>query len=466
MQDVVPLPYLEDVCTYFARIRDRPGAVLLDSARPFSPEGRFDLIASDPVAVLESRGGITTLRQHGETTTVPGSPFRILENLLGSLRPTERSVAGEWPFAGGAIGLFGYGLGADMARSARRESGALPDLCVGIHGWALLQDHELRRSAAVFTTLIDPSTRSEILHALARPVPPPAAFAISGRFTSNLTHTDYSRAFSRIHEYILAGDVYQVNFAQRLSAAGAGDPWEAYLRLRRRMASPFSAYMACGDGVLLSLSPERFLRVAEGRVETRPIKGTLRRGQDGASDRLQAERLLGSAKDRAENVMIVDLMRNDIGRSCTTGSVHVEKLCALESYANVHHLVSVVTGTLAPSETAARLLENCFPGGSITGAPKIRAMQVIDELEPDARSIYCGSVGYLSFDGHMDTSIAIRSLVWDGAEIHAWGGGGIVADSDCDTEYRESLTKVEPLLEELQAGSVAALLRDPGCSRP
>ncbi len=459
VQDVVPLPYRDDPCELFARIRQRPGAVLLDSARPCSTLGRFDLMSSDPVARVESRGGVTREWHHGRERAVSGSPFDVIATLLDELAPRGWQLPGDWPFAGGLIGYFGYGLGARVARTPLRPSGTLPDLRAGIHGWALMQDHELRRSVAVFTPLAPQSLREEILNALAAPAPQPRAFCVTAPFRANMDRAAYACAFHRIREYILSGDVYQVNFAQRLSAAAEGDPWEAYLRLRKRMASPFSAYMAEADSALLSLSPERFLRVNGGRVQTRPIKGTMRRSMDPDTDRERVAALLASPKDRAENVMIVDLMRNDIARACRTGSVHVEKLCALESYANVHHLVSVVTGELATGQTPISLLEHCFPGGSITGAPKIRAMQVIDELEPDARSAYCGSTGYVSFDGKMDTSITIRSLAWDGHEIHAWGGGGIVADSVCDTEYRESLTKVEPLLEELLPGAIATILR-------
>ena len=472
MQDVVPLPYQEDPCGYFARIRARPGAVFLDSGRPHSSAGRFDILSSDPVARVESRGGITREWHDGRERAAGGSPFAVIAKLLEDLAPRDWQLPGGWPFAGGLIGYFGYGLGARVARTPLRSTGALPDLAAGIHGWALMQDHELQCSVAVFSPLASQELRADIMAALAEPAETPASFATTGPFGANMDRAAYACAFARIQEYILAGDVYQVNFAQRLSAPAAGDPWEAYQRLRRRMASPFSAYIPYVDEVpgergpssqpaaLLSLSPERFLRVRGGRVETRPIKGTIRRDADAVIDRERAATLLGSTKDRAENVMIVDLMRNDIGRACRTGSVHVERLCALESYANVHHLVSVVTGALADGETPLSLLEHCFPGGSITGAPKIRAMQVIDELEPDARSIYCGSVGYVSFDGNMDTSITIRSLAWDGEQIHAWGGGGIVADSRCDTEYRESLTKVEPLLEELRPGALAEVLRD------
>jgi para-aminobenzoate synthetase component 1 len=450
---IVPLPYRPDSCAWFARLRALPGAVLLDSARPFSRGGRFDLMAAAPRVTLETRNGLTRVERSGVAALdSTEDPFALLERVLAEHRPQDRSPAGEWPFRGGAIGMFGYGLGRRLARLAQRPGGPLPDMRVGIHDWALLQDHDRRRAALVFTERVGATERQQLLDLLSAPEPAEGpALARSGPWRANLDRAAYGAAFARVRDYILAGDCYQVNLAQRHSAPARGDPWAIYRVLRERMASPFSGYLECGGAAVLSFSPERFLHVVDGRVETRPIKGTARRAATPAADRRAAERLLASEKDRAENVMIVDLMRNDLGTVCRTGSVHVEQLCALESYANVHHLVSSVTGTLAPGASPARLLGNCFPGGSITGAPKIRAMQIIDELEPDPRSAYCGSLGYLSFDGTMDTSIAIRSLVWDGREIHAWGGGGLTAESDCEGEYRECLTKIEPLLQGVPA---------------
>jgi para-aminobenzoate synthetase component 1 len=452
--EILPLPYSPSPCDYFERLRGLPAAVLLDSARPRAQGGRFDLLSALPLELVEHREGRSLSRDEAGRVLVEseGSPFRFLDERLAARHFPARPLIGEWPFAGGAMGLFGYSLGSRVAGQALRACAALPAMRVGIYGWALMQDHELRRTALVFTPLAGPECRRRVLEALEAPRArePLPGFRLAEPFRCNVDATAYRGAFERVREYILAGDCYQVNLAMRLSAAASGDPWEAYRRLRETMGSPFSGYLESEGAAVLSFSPERFLRLTNDRVETRPIKGTARRGPTPAADTRAAERLLASAKDRAENVMIVDLMRNDIGKACETGSVHVEKLCGLESYANVHHLVSVVTGRLRADQSALTLLEHAFPGGSITGAPKRRAMQIIAELEPDARSVYCGSLGYVSSHGTMDTSIAIRTLLFDGREVHAWGGGGLTIDSEADAEHRECLTKIEPLMRGLE----------------
>jgi len=241
-----------------------------------------------------------------------------------------------------------------------------------------------------------------------------------------------------------------VNFAQHFSACYQGEEWQAYKILRRAIPSPFSAYYNLGKQTLLSISPERFISVIDDHIEAKPIKGTIARNDDREIDNRNRQTLFNSTKDRAENLMIVDLLRNDLGKACEPGSIHVEKLFDVESFANVHHLVSTITGKLADDQTNLTLLKACFPGGSITGAPKRRAMQIIDELEGVQRSIYCGSIGYISRCGHMDTNIAIRTLLADGETLHCWGGGGIVADSNAESEYQESLTKVKKLLNRLE----------------
>ena len=276
-------------------------------------------------------------------------------------------------------------------------------------------------------------------------------FKLLEHFQSDTSEAEYLQCFARIQAYIQAGDCYQVNYAQRFRAGYQGSPWTAYQALRAACPTPFSGYQTLPDGgAIISLSPERFLRISEGQVETRPIKGTRPRHTDAERDKAQADALLGSSKDRAENLMIVDLLRNDLGRSCTVGSVRVPELFALESYPNVHHLVSAVTGELAADKDALDLIAGSFPGGSITGAPKIRAMQIIDELEPTRRALYCGSLLYLDVRGEMDSSIAIRSLLAKDGQISCWGGGGIVADSNGQAEYQESITKVRVLLETLE----------------
>ncbi|HEY5622199.1 MAG TPA: aminodeoxychorismate synthase component I, partial [Gammaproteobacteria bacterium] len=270
---------------------------------------------------------------------------------------------------------------------------------------------------------------------------------------SNFDRETYGDAFNRIQEHIRAGDCYQVNLTQRFSAEVRGDSWQAYELLRTVNPAPYSAYISTPSGDLLSSSPERFLRVAGQRVESRPIKGTRPRAASSAQDELLTSELRSSRKDRAENVMIVDLLRNDLGKTCEPGSVWVAALCDVESFANVHHLVSTVRGELARDTHAVDVLRGCFPGGSITGAPKVRAMEIIESLEPHRRGVYCGAIGYIGFDGAMDTNIAIRTLLRNGDRLYAWAGGGIVADSDAESEYQESLAKVSTQLEIMKRGS-------------
>jgi len=257
---------------------------------------------------------------------------------------------------------------------------------------------------------------------------------------------------ARVREDIVAGDIFQANLSQRLQAPLHEAPFDLYRRLRRRNPAPFAAYFDCGDLTVLSASPERFLRLDEhGSVETRPIKGTRPRGLGPMHDAALGRALAESEKDRAENVMIVDLLRNDLSRVCRPGSVRVPELFALEHHPTVHHLVSTVVGELTPGADAVDLVRATFPGGSITGAPKVRAMEIIAELEPTRRGVYCGSVGYLSRTGAMDTSIVIRTFVRVGHQLYFQAGGGIVADSDPELEYRETLDKARGLVLALEA---------------
>ncbi len=372
---------------------------------------------------------------------------------MRDLGPATLPDGCELPFAGGLIGLLNYDFGTRLERlpqRARDDSG-LPLARLGMYGWALITDHQRWTSQLLFHPATARPERERLVRLFETASPAPAEpFRLHGRFTPDISRDDYRRGIERIQTYIQAGDCYQVNFTQRFRAACSGDAWSAYSALRKACPTPFAGFVGLGDGAIVSLSPERFLRLQGGRVETRPIKGTRPRGHDEQSDAAQAQALLASEKDRAENLMIVDLLRNDLGRSCRIGSVRVPQLFALESYPNVHHLVSCVTGELADRLDAFDLLAGSFPGGSITGAPKIRAMQIIDELEPTRRSIYCGSLLYVDVRGEMDSSIAIRTLLVRGGQASCWGGGGIVADSDWQAEYQESIDKVKVLLETLE----------------
>jgi para-aminobenzoate synthetase component 1 len=427
------LPYSADPASYFSVVCHAPGAVLLDAGRPTAQRGRYDLISAWPTT---------------ELSPAPDEPANdFLQRLRASLAALGEAKAPDdcpLPFVGGLIGYLGYDFGRRLESMPEQASDdlGLADAQLGLYAWALITDHHLGTSQLMFHPTLSAAQRQSLIEMFDAPqVQAQAPFRLAGAFRADIDESEYRHAIERIQVYIQAGDCYQVNFAQRFRSHYQGDPWTAYCALRAACPTPFAGYLALADnGAIISQSPERFLRVSEGHVETRPIKGTRPRHSDPEQDAAQAEMLLGSTKDRAENLMIVDLLRNDLGRSCTIGSVRVPELFALESYPNVHHLVSAVTGELAPGKDALDLIAGSFPGGSITGAPKIRAMQIIDELEPTRRALYCGSLLYLDVRGELDSSIAIRSLLAKDGQISCWGGGGIVADSDWRAEYQESIT--------------------------
>ncbi|WP_371226570.1 aminodeoxychorismate synthase component I [Pseudomonas sp. QE6] len=439
-----PLPYQEDPGDRFALIHRAPGAVLLDAGRPFATRGRYDLLSAWPLAELAPTADESAKHFFARVRSA-------LQSLGEARLPDERKL----PFVGGIIGYLSYDFGRRIERLAAPalDDLDLPDARLGLYAWALLTDHQERTSQLVFHPALAASERERLIalfesDAHAGTLPP---FRLGSPFRPDLPREQYRDALDQVHRYILDGDCYQVNYTQRFRAPCSGSPWLAYRALREACPTPFAGYLELPEGAVLSLSPERFIQLHGRQVETRPIKGTRPRGMTPEADQANAETLLASEKDRAENLMIVDLLRNDLGRSCRPGSVRVPELFALETYPNVHHLVSSVTGELADGKDALDLLEGSFPGGSITGAPKVRAMQIIDELEPTRRSIYCGSLLYLDVRGEMDSSIAIRTLLVKDDQVSCWGGGGIVADSDWQEEYEESLTKVGVLLRTLES---------------
>ena len=446
------LPYHPDSAALFDGIADEPWSVFLDSGRPRSTAGRYDILAARPSVTLVTRAGMTEIRRHDgrepRLSLSPADPFELLRQTLAA---DGRAAPAGLPFPGGAIGYFGYDLARRIERLPRlaRDGEAIPDMAVGLYDWAVLVDHEQRASWLVGAGR-DARTRAAWDDLVARFSAP--AHGVErrpfrlGAVTRNFTRERYRQAFARIQRYIAAGDCYQVNLAQRFSAPAAGDPWLGYQVLRRLNPAPYSAYLNLPGVRLLSSSPERFLEVRDGRVETKPIKGTRPRAAAPEADSALARELRDSAKDRAENLMIVDLLRNDLGKVCAPGSVAVPRLFEIESFATVHHLVSTVTGRLAAGMDAVGLLRASFPGGSITGAPKLRAMQIIEELEPDRRGVYCGSIGWLGFNGDMDSNIAIRTGVLARDELRFWAGGGLVADSEADAEYQECLDKAAAML--------------------
>jgi para-aminobenzoate synthetase component 1 len=461
-----------------------PYRLFLDSAARGTRLGRYSFVTADPIVVVRSKGGRT------ERLDPAGGVRRVvagdaLDDVRALLMPhAAEPVAGLPPFQGGAAGYLAYDWGRVLERlpAPRHDDLALPDVVLGVYDWVLAWDHDESHAWLISTGLPETSEAAKVRRATARaaavserlrsdgpapsapaamatprPAAPAPSYPVEGGWwdphlalRSSFTHAGYLDAVARVREYIFAGDIFQSNLSQRFEAPLTESPWELYRRLRARNAAPFAAFLDFPDAVVLSASPERFLRVdVGGRVETRPIKGTRPRGVGPEHDGALGLALSESDKDRAENLMIVDLMRNDLSRVCAPGTVHVPELFALERFATVHHLVSTVVGELAPGRDALDLLRAAFPGGSITGAPKVRAMEIIAELEASDRGVYCGAIGYWSVTGALDSSIAIRTAVAIADRVYFSAGGGIVADSDPEQEYRETLDKARGLIDVL-----------------
>ncbi|WP_312227006.1 aminodeoxychorismate synthase component 1 [Pseudescherichia sp.] len=444
---VITLPWRHDAAEFwFARLSHLPWAMLLHSGHADHPYSRFDILVADPLGTLVTRGESTRVTLDG-TEISSADPLALLQQALTSLA-LPGNVDPDLPFQGGALGLFGYDLGRrfEILPTLAETDIALPDMAVGLYDWALIVDHHKKRVSLLSHR--DVSARLAWLEA--QQVPACDDFCLTSDWRSNMSQAEYADKFNRVQAYLQSGDCYQVNLAQRFQATYQGDEWQVFSRLNASNRAPFSAFLRLDDGAILSLSPERFIHLEEDRIQTRPIKGTLPRLADAESDRQQAEKLAASPKDRAENLMIVDLMRNDIGRVAVPGSVRVPELFVVEPFPAVHHLVSTVTARLPASQHACDLLRAAFPGGSITGAPKVRAMQIIDELEPQRRNAWCGSIGYISFCGTMDTSITIRTLSACNGQLYCSAGGGIVADSESGAEYQETFDKVNRILQQLE----------------
>jgi len=428
------IPY-GDPLAALAAFADDPFVVLFDSAD--RERGRFTYLCARPRDILTAGAFDTT------------DAFRRVEKALGPKRPTIPDLP---PFQGGAAGFFAYDLAHQVERLPRHQPDdvGLPAMAVGLFDAVVAWDHAKRRAWVIGA---DPAAAALAETIALAPAPPPLDWSVGGRFRADLDAADYRRRIARVIADIHAGEVFQTNLSQRFTAdrpAGLS-PFTLYRRLRALSPAPFAAFLKMGEAALLSASPERFLAAtADGAVETRPIKGTRPRGGTREADRRLAAELLASDKDRAENLMIVDLLRNDLSRVCRPGSISVPRLWDCETHPTMHHLVSTVLGQLAEDKGPLDLLRAAFPGGSISGAPKVRAMEIIAELEPVRRGPYCGALGWVGYDGAMDSAIAIRTLVMTGDKIYAQAGGGIVANSEPDSEYAETLTKAAALLASLE----------------
>ncbi len=435
-----------NLLSLFGHFADQSWAMLLDSAARDHVNSRYDIMVAEPVATLEARHGISILTDETGQHSYQQDPFTVLNCALKRYFPNASDST--LPFVGGALGYFGYDLGRYVETLPETATAdiALPDMAIGFYRWALVLDKQQQCLWYVDYQGNAEAGWHKLKRRLEQPVAATAGFKLTSEWQSNMDKAGYTRRFLQVQRYLLSGDCYQINLTQRFNAGYQGDEWQAYLQLRDKNAAPFSGFIRLPQGAVLSISPERFLQLRDNQVETKPIKGTRPRGLCPMTDQVEADNLRQSEKDRAENVMIVDLLRNDLGKVCQPGSVAVPQLFAIESFPAVHHLVSTVTGTLAPQYTACDLLRGAFPGGSITGAPKVRAMEIIEQLEPQRRSVYCGAIGYINSRGDMDTNIAIRTLICSDGQIYCQAGGGIVADSDVDSEYQETLDKVNKIL--------------------
>ncbi len=467
---VVPLSHPPAPEEAFRLLAREEGAFFLDSALPMLGLARYSILGCRPFRVMQSSGRHILLRDATGERRTEEDPFREMRRLLSEYKFPAHP---ETPFLGGAVGYLGYDLCHFIEHLPRHTVAdiPLPELHLAFHDAAIVYDLQEQRAWAVGCAaggrdatraagelaerLTERAPRDESVPSCrgkACLAPTTESSALLGEMRCNFSRDEYLRALARCIEYIGAGDIFQVNLSRRFEAPCALPPWELYLRLRRINPAPMAAYLDLGEGrAVVSASPERFLSLQGRRVETRPIKGTRPRGASAQEDRALAEELLRSGKDNAELAMIVDLERNDLGRVCSYGTVRVEEARRLESYPTVHHLVATVSGELHARHDRVDLLRATFPGGSITGAPKVRAMQIIDELEPTARSVYTGAVGFLGFDGAMDLSIAIRTILAAQGKVWLQAGGGIVADSRPEAEFDETTQKAQALLEALGA---------------
>jgi len=359
------------------------------------------------------------------------------------------------PFTGGAVGYFAYDLGRFIERLPDNTVAdiAMPEMHFAFYDAVAGFDHQERKWYVATANLGVGGTeqrRKRLISAIKGATEPTFQSVTSHGLKSNFTHGEYLRAVQRAKDYIAAGDIFEVNISQRFEAETDATPLELYAALRLANPAPFACYLPLDEGAVLSSSPERFLKVADGHVETRPIKGTRprREGDEPFNERMRRE-LLSSEKDRAELAMIVDLERNDLGRVCSYGSVRVTEPIVLEKYPTVHHLVATVEGDLHEGRDLMDLIKASFPGGSITGAPKIRAMEIIDELEPTKRSVYTGNIGWIGLDGSADLNIAIRTMILARGRAYVQVGGAIVADSDPEAEYQETIDKARAMFRAL-----------------
>jgi len=419
---------------------------------------RYDIISAAPsIQLREQEKKLHIIEEaNGKTHIKNTSSIRWLKDYFSETNTIcykdSSTSAHNLPMVLGFIGYINYDYGKQLETlpSLTNNDTNLPDICGGIYLWNLINDKQTQTSYLAFGSNCSNELKDKIIEVLNREKKTDTTFNLNTQFAQDTSYRNYQKNFNKVSNYINEGDCYQINYAHRHQAQYQGSPAEAYTRLNEQVNTPYSAYLEFNDHHILSLSPERFIKIKGDSIETKPIKGTIRRGTTKEEDEDLLALLSNSTKDHAENLMIVDLLRNDLNRTCLPGTVKVPSLFEIETYPNVHHLVSTITGKKPHNTSPFEVLKQAFPGGSITGAPKIRAMEIIEELETHRRGIYCGSIFYVDFNGNMDSNICIRTLLCKNDTIYCWGGGGIVADSNCEDEYQESITKVQNLMDILE----------------
>jgi para-aminobenzoate synthetase component 1 len=452
----------------FSQIANKPWSMWLDSGGSDHIDARFDILVWQPEITLCTYGDKTHIyhSKTNKTDISENDPLILLEKIQTRILKKSCPSVLNLPFLGGALGYFSYDLGRRFEKLPEQaeQDIDLPEMAIGIYAHAIIFDHKRKQ----FFLICQEENRQELTQFFQKACnqknnkfSQQTSFALTSTWQSNMDKASYIDKFNHVQQYLYSGDCYQINLTQRFSANYQGDEFQAYLALRDENRAPFSAFIRLENSVILSVSPERFLKLSKGKIQSKPIKGTMPRSTNKQQDEQNAQQLLNSIKDRAENVMIVDLLRNDISKVCLSNSVVVPKLFEIESFPAVHHLVSTVEGHIDNQYNACDLLRGAFPGGSITGAPKIRAMEIIEQLEPHRRSVYCGSIGYISNCGTMDSSITIRTLICQKIDqkgkqgnIYCSAGGGIVSDSIAENEYQETFDKVNKILPILEKLSV------------
>ncbi|WP_350343070.1 aminodeoxychorismate synthase component I [Proteinivorax tanatarense] len=444
----------------YSIFKDKDYSFILDSGMDQDKLGRYSFIGFEPLVTFKSKGDKIDIIDSGKRTTVFGNPFSELKKLYSRYKFDYDT---DLPFIGGFVGYLSYDLCHYIEKLPRKavDDVYIPDCFMGLYDGVIVIDHKKNK---VYVTALgindDPQVvvgrvTSELFEgekqlnneeqSIQRKQPP------SVSLTSNFTKDEYLKAVHKVKEYIKAGDIYQANLTQRFSGKVEENPYNLYKKLRKINPAPFASFINFGEGYVISSSPERFIKVKNDVIETRPIKGTRPRGDTPEEDIKQRKDLLSSEKDKAELLMIVDLERNDLSKVSQTGSVEVTELFHLEQYATVYHLVSTIKGLVKKECDAIDCIKATFPGGSITGAPKIRAMEIIDELEPTQRNIYTGSIGYIGLNGDMDWNIVIRTIVYKEGKVYLQVGGAIVWDSDAESEYQETFDKAKALIAALNS---------------